>query len=112
MKREEILKKWDKVSSTRKNIWVSEIVFNHPVRRVDWIGYFASDKEDDREYTLPSYSDNMSTAWKVVEQIRADAPPVRNAFKAMLGVDIFQLDPDLICRSAILAVLEEGETCS
>jgi hypothetical protein len=51
MKREELLKRWNKASSTQKSKWVSKFIFDQPVKSVDWIGHFITHKLNELKYS-------------------------------------------------------------
>lgn len=122
MKREELMKRWNKASSTQKSKWVSEFIFDQPVKSVDWIGHFITHKETGYEYRMPIYVENISAAWEIAERYPIATVERVEIFEGNIEVKVTLWEgfdyrepieataktvPEAICKAALLAVLED-----
>ncbi|WP_438498040.1 BC1872 family protein [Paenibacillus sp. IHBB 3054] len=113
--REEIEKKWDRSPSWTRDEWISEVIFNQPVKNVPWIGKYVKDEKTGHEYVLPCYSTNISAAWTVLNKTIEMGMEINVGFyqKWDCALDYHgtqwneQADtaPEAICKTALLAVL-------
>jgi hypothetical protein len=117
--RKAVEKKWNSSPSWTRDEWISEVVFNQPVREVPWIGKYVKNEKTGNEYILPSYSTDITAAWEVVEKLRIAVTPqsigapeelsymaeYENAPYVELKRVFAKTAPEAICKCALLAVL-------
>lgn len=113
--RKAVEKKWNSSPSWTRDEWISEVVFNQPVREVPWIGKYVKNEKTGNEYILPSYSTDISAAWEVEAVMRTDELlwKYTSNIKKIILMDkgfcneylMMHAAPDVRCKAALLAVL-------
>ncbi|GIP02085.1 hypothetical protein J28TS4_04920 [Paenibacillus lautus] len=121
MKREEILAKWESLKPRERDAWVAEVVFKDTnvfnVAEHWFCGHGM--------FTLPLYTEGVSEAWEIAEQYPIATVERVEIFEGNIEVKATLWEgfdyrepveataktvPEAICKAALLAVLEEGET--